>query len=86
MNATATAAAAGGLHVPLTLPLDSFTAFYSTDATDEYHGNYQALMNEFNAIGGRAPNELRQLASSNDVSSLGYLYLIEAPDRSTMAL
>ena len=79
MNAAAAAAAAGGLHVPQAPPLNSFSAYYATDSTDEYQGEYQQVMNEFRTVGGRAPNELRQLTSANDDSSLGYLYLLEAP-------
>ena len=78
-NAAAAAAAAGGLQVPPALPLSTFTEYYNDARQDEYQGDYGGLMNEFNAVGGRAPGELRNLATMDPESSLGYLYLVEAP-------
>ena len=78
MNA-AVAAAAGGLQVPAAVPPTSFTDYYNDTRFDEYQGNYVTLMQEFHPATGRAPGELRGLASSNPASSLGYLYLISSP-------
>ena len=81
VNAAAAAAAVGALHLPPALPHSSFNSYYDDAGMDEYEGHYGNLMNEFNAVGGRAPNELRQLASANpETSSLGYLFLAEAPN------
>ena len=65
VNAAAAAAAVGALHLPPALPHSSFNSYYDDAGMDEYEGLYGNLMNEFNAVGGRAPNELRQLASAN---------------------
>ena len=69
-NAAGAAAAAAGLHLPASLPISTFREYYDDASKDEYQGQYQVLMNEFNAVGGRTPAELRQLASSNPTSSL----------------
>ena len=77
-NAAAAAAATGGLHAP-PLPASSYQDYYNDASNDEYNGNYGALMREFDAVTGRAPGELRKLACSSPTSSLGYLYLVQAP-------
>ena len=79
-NAAAAAAAAAGLQVPTAVSPSSFHAYYNDAGQDEYRGNYGGLMGEFDAMAGRAPGDLRTLASSNPISSVGYLYLIRAPN------
>ena len=78
--AAAAAAAAGGIAVPPTPPLSTFDECYRDSTKDECNGTCVNVMNEFNPIGGRAPDELRTLATNDPKSSsLGYLYLVAAP-------
>ena len=78
--AAAAAAAAGGALIPPAPALSSFAAFHDDATKDEHNGTCNNLVNEFNAVGGRMPLELRQLATTDPKSSsLGYLCLIAAP-------
>ena len=56
--AAAAAAAAGGLHMPGAPPLNSFRQCHNDANQDEHNGDHAHLMTEFNAAGGRAPQEL----------------------------